>query len=103
MFAERAIKNMEEMQADLSNLVYSRLNEFHLNDQYCNVTIHVEDESFKCHRFTLGATSEYFHAMFNIKESHAEHVTIRENKYLRLSLVEELCVKYIREMTYIPN
>ena len=50
------------------------------NDEFCDIDIHVGNETFRAHKVVLAAGSSYFHAMFcsGMMEDRADFVTLHE-------------------------
>lgn len=48
------------------------------NQTYCDVTLNVAGKKFHCHKFLLGAVSEYFHILFKskFKDSCSDEITV---------------------------
>ncbi|CAM4590496.1 hypothetical protein PO909_031170 [Leuciscus waleckii] len=55
------------------------LHSLRLEDSLTDVTLHVQGQSFQCHRVVLAAASHYFRAMFcnDLREKHEENVNLK--------------------------
>ena len=50
------------------------------NNEFCDIDIHVGNETFRAHKVVLAAGSSYFHAMFfsGMMEDRADFITLHE-------------------------
>ncbi|XP_006637831.1 kelch-like protein 6 [Lepisosteus oculatus] len=78
----------------LSSQLQSGLDALRLENSLTDVTIHVDDKEFPCHRVVLAAASNYFRAMFcnDLKEKHEERILIKG--------VEAETMKILLDYTY---
>ena len=60
----------------------SKINEYRLNEEYCDIDVRVKETVFKCHRLMLGAASGFFHTMLSADymERTAREITVGETE-----------------------
>ncbi|XP_077988753.1 kelch-like protein 24 [Glandiceps talaboti] len=72
-----------------SSDVLEELYEMRSNNLFTDVTLHIENTDFECHRNILAATSSYFMSMFStdLKEKRENVITIKNIKAQSMSLI----------------
>lgn len=71
---------MERLEWELDECSISKQDE-HFEEDHADVCFLVANEKFRCHRFVLGARSEYFKARFSRTTGFSEGLASRESNF----------------------
>ncbi|UJR35922.1 hypothetical protein I4U23_028664 [Adineta vaga] len=82
----------------------AKLSSMRDNIESCDFRIDVNDKQFRCHKFLLVATSDYFKAMFNgdMSESHSDHVELKgfEKSSIGVESMIDFCYSGLLHITF---